>query len=111
MPTFSVSVNDRVWDKDQVLNLVNTNDEAMYRILIHLYNRQTGQEKESLKTCTNNGVGFNAADGNYLSFVAEFVRKKRLAGVMNPLKADTKQKIRIKLKKYSHQMLDIIKER
>lgn len=42
------------------------------KALLFLYSRQTDSEKNSKATNTNNGVGFNSADSDFLSRLAQW---------------------------------------
>lgn len=65
----------RVWTEDEIRNLIQTNDKALYRGLLRLYQEQTADEQRCGETSHRNGVGFNGTDSKFLSSVAEFLKK------------------------------------
>jgi len=58
--------------KDQIVELLNTNDKAVGRALIALFNRQTQGEQVSEATRNLNGEGFTPADAHMGSSMAKF---------------------------------------
>lgn len=88
----------RTWTEEEIRNLVQSNDKVLYRALKRLYAEQTASEKASMETHERNGVGFNGADGNFLSSCSEFLIKR---GYLSD-----KQKVivRKKLVKYNKQL-------
>lgn len=48
--------------KESIRTLLMTNDRAVERALVVLFERQTIDEQEELSTVHSNGVGFNTAD-------------------------------------------------
>lgn len=88
----------RIWTEEEIKNLVQTNDEVLYRALKELYACQTADEQISRETHEINGMGFNGVDAPILSSMAEFLKK---TGFLTP-----KQKIicRKKLVKYNKQL-------
>ena len=91
----------RTWTAEEIKNLVATNDKVLYGALKQLYARQTEDEKAIQGTSCKNGMGFNGADAQYLSSVAEFLLQ---TGFLT-----YKQKIivRKKLVKYTGQLVKI----
>jgi hypothetical protein len=63
------------WTKEQMKEFVQTNDKVLYGALLALYDCQTADEKSWGETQYNNGVGFNGCDANFLSSVAESLKK------------------------------------
>lgn len=88
----------RVWNKNEIKVLVQTNDKVLYGSLKALYDCQTADEKSCKDTKEHNGKGFNGVDAEFLSSCAEFLIKN---GFLTP-----KQKIivRRKLIKYNNQI-------
>ena len=88
----------RIWTEQEIYDLVQTNDTVLYRALKKLYACQTADEQISMDTHHHNGVGFNAADGKFLSSVSKFLLNR---GFLTD-----KQKVatRIRLKKYTRQL-------
>ena len=66
-----VEVNGKVWNKDNLKELLKTNDKAVERAITVIYSYQTLAEQESEQTCSLNGVGFNQFDTSFLSTLAK----------------------------------------
>lgn len=98
------SPKKRVWSQEEIKNLIQTNDEVLYRALKKLYSKQTSEEQRKGDTVVNNNVGFNGADAKFLSSTAEFLKK---AGFLTP-----KQKVvvRKKMVKYTKQLTRLANE-
>ena len=88
----------RVWEEEEIRELVQTNDKVLYGALKKLYAEQTADEKRSGETKERNGRGFNGRDAQILSSFAEFLNR---AGFLTP-----KQKAvaRRKMIKYTKQL-------
>lgn len=65
----------RLWTKDEILNLLATNDRAVERALLHLYEKQTAAEQAVGAASTTNGVGFTKAHATKFTSFAERVRR------------------------------------
>ena len=63
-----------MWDKTAIKNLLATNDKAVNRALLHLYERQTAYEQKVGETRDDNGVGFSAVDAPTLMKYARYMR-------------------------------------
>jgi hypothetical protein len=61
--------------REEVTHLLKTNDRAVERALVVLYQRQTSDEQAVLQTRHTNGVGFNATDAKFGSDLAQKVLK------------------------------------
>lgn len=61
----------KTWTKEEIQTLINTNDQAVIRGLLAIYNRQTADEKQSEDTKHVNGIGFNGCDARFGSNLAE----------------------------------------
>jgi len=58
-----------------------SNDRAVDRAMVILYQRQTVDERSTSSTKHTNGVGFNAADASLGTYYARWVMKgRRLSG-------------------------------
>jgi len=66
-----VQFKDRVWDKDAVQELIDTNDAAVSRALLVIYANQTADEQRERQTKLNNGIGFTGRDAEFLTDVAQ----------------------------------------
>lgn len=73
--------------------------EFLYKALLLLFERQTEDEQDVLKTKHRNHVGFSAADGGTLSKYAEQLQQN---GKLGPL---TMEDCRFRMLKYSKQLL------
>lgn len=91
----------KVWEKEEIKALLETNDEMVRVGLLAIFALQTADEKSSEITKYNNGVGFNATDSELLSSFAIQLKEK---GYLSP-----KQMVyaRKKAAKYAGQMADI----
>jgi hypothetical protein len=58
---------EKIWDNNEIEQLLKSNDIAVVRALMAIYNNQTSEEKVSCGTFVNNGIGFNAFDVHYLT--------------------------------------------
>ena len=94
-----------VWNKDAIIQLLDTNDKAVDRAVVQLYRRQTQEEQATHATKVNNGVGFTGLDAEFLSSLAESAMKY---GQLTP-----KQRAiaRTRVKKYWRQLLSIVQAR
>jgi hypothetical protein len=62
----------RVWKKEEIVALLETNNGFLCRSVVKIWNRQTTDEKICKGTSHENGRGFNGTDANILSSYAEF---------------------------------------
>lgn len=95
--------SQRVWDRDAVVHLIETNDVALARALDSLYQRQTAEEQKALATKEHNGRGFNGRDAHFLSDIAR--KLPRYDGRMTPAQ---KRAVRKAIPKYWRQLLEEI---
>lgn len=65
----------KVWDRDAVVDLLQSSDVALARAILTLYERQTPNERADSKTVVSNGRGFNAKDAAFLSSIARALPK------------------------------------
>lgn len=89
--------------REDINVLLSTNDRAVARALVVLYERQTDDEKGSGVTKHSNGAGFNATDASFGTALAQWV----LSG--KRLSAGQLASARRMLGKYSGQLLAIAK--
>jgi len=100
----TVNVNGIEWNKDKVKNLLLTNDQAVIRGIIRIWEKQTEDEKVSETTNRNNNVGFTGVDAYILTeYVNFYNRNKYLSQKQTAL-------ARKKIIKYSGQLLRIMQE-
>ena len=91
----------RVYTKEEIITLLDTNDKAVVRALVRIYERQTAAEQSAEQTTDANGVGFNGPDSRILTYRAKYaIRTGSLSG--NHL-TDTRERI----KKYWKQLLSV----
>lgn len=62
------------WTKERLNALFLTNDRAVERAILFLYDRQTESEKRSGGTKEDNGRGFSGLDGRFLSSLGKRLR-------------------------------------
>lgn len=95
----------QVWNKESVKNLLHTNETAMMKALVKIYERQTRDEQIQEATTQSNGIGFTGVDAKFLSSLAVQVIRR---GTLSP-----KQKAIAfnKMPKYWKQILELIKEK
>jgi hypothetical protein len=63
------------WTKEQMKEFVLNNDKVLYGALLALYDCQTVDEQSVGYTQDHNNMGFNAIDSDFLSSVAESLKK------------------------------------
>ena len=64
----------KVWNKEEIKYLIETNDKVLISSLLQVYNSQTIDEQCTKETAERNGVGFNASDAYILSSFAEWYK-------------------------------------
>jgi len=70
-----------MWTKDSIKALLASNNFAVERAVVALFERQTSREQNTHNTIERNGQGFSASDAGYLSYVAQWVLSgKHLTG-------------------------------
>lgn len=65
----------RRWTPEIVEFLLNTNDKAVERAVLRLWEFQTSEEKASQKALSRNGQGLNATDSTYMRRFALFIQR------------------------------------
>lgn len=63
-----------MYTKEQIKDLLVTNDKAVERAILRLYQYQTNTEQVDRETKDKNNVGFNGVDANLLSGFAEWLK-------------------------------------
>ena len=89
------------WTKDEMKELLATNDEVLRRSVIMLYKQQTEDEQNSDKTIEKNGRGYNGADAEIMSNLARFAIK---TGFLTPKQQNLARR---KIMKYVKQLTDL----
>lgn len=90
------------WNESSITNLINTNDKAVGRAVLAIYERQTSDEQSIGDTKYHNGIGFNGADAKYLSYCAEYMIKHHCG-----LTGKHLTKARQRIIKYRKQLVEI----
>ena len=88
-------------EKEFVRHLLETNDKAIRKALLRIYDFQTQDEKYSQSTNKYNDVGFSGCDAQILSSFAEQIQK---GWKLSPKQMGI---LRTKMKKYWKQILSI----
>ena len=66
-----------MWTKDRISSLLLSNDLAVEKALVAIYDRQTRDEKMSEDTLHHNGVGFSGAHAKRGTYFARWVLSGR----------------------------------
>lgn len=69
-------MDKKIWTKEEIVNLLNTNDKFVCHSLMVLYSFQTADEKVYGEANCINGAGFNGTDAKILTSFAEFYNEK-----------------------------------
>lgn len=99
-----------MWTKDTIQNLLATNDLAVERAVVAIYDRQTADEKRDSDTKHDNFRGFRANHAPTLSYFARIILKgwKEANGKkrvhLNPVKL---AKARTFIMQYHRQLAEI----
>lgn len=96
-----MSNNDNTLTKEKVLDILNSNDKAVERAILALYERQTSNEKNTFSSDEHNGVGFNKYDAKFLSSLAEYL-------IRNPNRGLTAKQLAAVRKVYPNQSNSVI---
>ena len=91
--------------KESIQTLLATNDRAIARALVVLFERQTEDEQEAHETRHTNHRGFNHADAKEGTRMARVVLNGR------PLSTQSMERARKMLMKYAGQLARIANER
>lgn len=97
----------KVWTKEEIQDLLQTNDATLERGLMRIYDFQTRTEQLVGHTRDHNGVGFNGVDGELLSSFAEFMIKRTSLPFGQRLSTKQKMWARKKMKKYAGQLVKV----
>lgn len=96
--------NQKQW-KEYIQNLIKTNDVALYRGILILYDFQVEEERKSKKALVENGKGFSRIDATFLSEMAYKIMNKY------PLTEGELAKSRNKMVKYWKQLMIVSKKK
>lgn len=102
--TEALDAKGNIWNKEKIQALLDRNDEAVYRAMLRIYDRQTRTEQAYQATTDWNSVGFTGVDGEIMSSFTEAYKKYGRLTVKQMTIA------RKKMKKYWKQLLDCMRE-
>ncbi len=91
--------------KQSIQELLQRNDRAVKRALVVIHQRQTPEEKFAHISVEVNGIGFNQADAEFLTSLAEQVIEK------DWLSGKQMAHARKRIQKYWQQLLEIAHEK
>ncbi len=63
----------KIWKKEEIKTMLQTNDNAVLRGIVVIYSLQTEDEKKVGETIEHNGVGFSRVDAGFMSSLAKFI--------------------------------------
>lgn len=92
------------WRKETIQELLDTNDKAVLRAVLAIYDRQTDDEQLSEQTRELNNIGFSGVDGEIMSSFAKQIQKRGFLSAKQMLIA------RKKMKRYWRQLAEIASE-
>ena len=101
----SIIINNKIWTKDVVKELLSHNDKAVVRAVSLLYSFQTVEEKCNSVTKESNGKGFSSYDTEFLSSLALQLLKG------HSLSKTQIEAARKRIVKYSGQIFDYMVEK
>lgn len=93
------------WDKSRITTLLLTNDKALHKAIIKIYERQTADEQAYGATLVYNNIGFNGVDAQIMS---SFARQLMEKGFLSPKQKAIALK---KMPKYWAQIKQLIEEK
>jgi hypothetical protein len=71
----------KTWTREEIETLVTTNDRAVERAMVSIWERQTADEQSTETTRHSNGVGFSGWTARSGTYYAGWVRSgRRLTG-------------------------------
>ena len=71
----------KTWTRTEIEALINSNDRAVERAMVAIWERQTADEQDTQDTRHHNGRGFAAWSAKSGTYFAEWVRSgRRLTG-------------------------------
>lgn len=99
MREWETFTNQKQW-RDYIVNLLKTNDKALCRAIVVLYEMQTDEEKMKGEAIDNNGCGFGKVDAAEMGRVARKIMHNQ------PLEASEWARMRNKVPKYWKQLMN-----
>jgi hypothetical protein len=94
-----------MWTESSIKTLLETNPKAVERAIVAIYERQTPDEKATHETSKTNGVGFSKFDAEFLSSLAEWIKRGR---TLTPRQLAIG---RNKIKRYHRQLVELANEK
>lgn len=95
------------WDKKRIQDLIATNDKAVERAVIRIWENQTADEQSQMTTNRDNGIGFTGADAEFLTKMAQWLfRSARPEG--KRFTYGQMKVVRPLMSKYWRQLRDVI---
>lgn len=74
-------MSTKTWTREEIETLVTTNDRAVERAMVSIWERQTADEQSTETTRHSNGVGFSGWTARSGTYYAGWVRSgRRLTG-------------------------------
>lgn len=98
-----VGKDGRVWNEEELKNLLKLNEKAAVKAMMLIYDYQTNDEKNVEDTKYHNNVGFTGSDGKKLTGMSNFYKNRGFL---------TEKQIKVILKrmpKYAGQVIRIMK--
>lgn len=93
------------WNKESIQVLLATNEKALLRAIVKIFENQTTDEQISETTHHDNGIGFTGCDAHILSSFAKQIQKR---GFLSPKQMVIAKR---KMPKYWKQIQKLIKEK
>jgi hypothetical protein len=103
----------KTFTKDEIAKLIDTNDQAVYRGLVTIYQRQTADEQNAEDTKHQNGMGFNGRDAKFGTSLAKQVIafNEGKSTYRYPLSRTQLESGRKLLRKYAGQLAKVANEK
>lgn len=104
MAVWEAFTTNKQWES-YLKQLLKTNDVALFRAIVIIYDNQTDEEKHKGESVEDNNVGFSKYDAKELSTIAQKLKARR------PLSQAELARSRNKMPKYWRQLMVISKRR
>lgn len=104
MAAWEYFTSQKQWEA-YLKDLLKTNDEALLRAIVLIYDNQTPEEKDKGESIENNCVGFNKIDAKEMGDIAKKIKANKA------LTKGELAKSRNKMQKYWKQLMIISKKR
>jgi len=69
------TTEQKIWTRDEIVNLINTNDLAVERAILRIHAGQTGEEQREWNTYDHNDIGFSSAHARTGTYLAHWLLK------------------------------------